>query len=202
MAAAVSPRVDLREAIRTYLETEEHDSQLAGELVKGTVERVGALVSRVEGMFEFEVQPLREYFAARHLYQTAPYSPVGHARKGTRPDRFDALARSFYWTNVTRFFCGFYDVGELGSLVDGITELNDKSKYNLINRPRRLAMMLLSDQVFSQAPKAIKRLIAFIAAEPGFQRLTSASTQQLRRDMSLPAKAGGSALFVACVGKN
>ena len=86
---------------------EEHDSELAEELLKGTVERVGALVSRVEGMFEFEVQPLREYFAARHLYKTAPYSPVGQAHKGTRPERFEAIAASSYWTNVTRFFCGF-----------------------------------------------------------------------------------------------
>ena len=139
-------------------------------------------------MFEFEVQPLREYFAARHLYKTAPYSPVGHARKGTRPDRFAALAHNFYWTNVTRFFCGFYDVGELASLVDGIIGLGDEDGYKLINQPRRLAMMLLSDQVFSQAPRAMKRLIAFIADEPGFQRLTSVATRRSRHDMGLPGK--------------
>ena len=109
-------KAELHNNVKTYLETEGHESEMAEELLKGTVERVGALVSRVEGMFEFEVQPLREYFAARHLYKTAPYSPTGKARKGTRPDRFQALARSFYWTNVTRFFCGFYDVGELGVL--------------------------------------------------------------------------------------
>ena len=84
--------------------------------VRGTVERIGALVSRVEGVYEFEVQPLREYFAARHLYKTAPYSPPGRQCKGRRPERFEALARSFYWTNVTRFFCGFYAVGELAGL--------------------------------------------------------------------------------------
>ena len=194
-------RAALRDVIKTFLETEEHNPELAGELVKGTVERVGALVSRVEGLFEFEVQPLREYFAARHLYKTAPYSPVGHNRKGTRPDRFEAMARSFYWTNVTRFFCGFYDVGELASLVDGITGLSEQSGYSLINQPRRLAMMLLSDQVFSQAPKAMKRLIVFIAGEPAFQRLTSAALPQLRRDMGLPESAGGSALFEACLNK-
>ena len=194
-------RTALRDEIKTFLETEEHDPKLAGELVKGTVERVGALVSRVEGMFEFEVQPLREYFAARHLYKTAPYSPVGRDLKGTRPDRFTALARSFYWTNVTRFFCGFYDVGELGGLVDGIMGLGDQDGYNLINQPRRMAMMLLSDRVFSQAPRAMKRLIAFIADEPGFQRLTSAAMPRIRRDMGLPARAGGGALFEACMNK-
>ena len=191
----------LRDEVRAYLVTEEHDPRLAGELFKGTVERIGALVSRIEGMFEFEVQPLREYFAARHLYKTASHSPVGHDRKGTRPDRFEAMARSLYWTNVTRFFCGFYDVGELGGLVDGITGLGDQDGYNLINQPRRLAMMLLSDQVFSQSPRAMKRLIAFVVHEPGFQRLTSAVSPRFRRNMGLPTKAGGSVLFETCVKK-
>ena len=194
-------KVELHNHVKTYLETEEHDPQMAEELLKGTVERVGALVSRVEGMFEFEVQPLREYFAAHHLYKTAPQSRADQVRKGTRPDRFQALARSFYWTNVTRFFCGFYDVGELGSLVDGIVELGGQKGYDLINQPRRLAMMLLSDQVFSQAPKAMKRLITFVAGEPGFQRLTPAMTPGRRHDMGLPDKAGGNALFETCLRK-
>ena len=148
----------LHHKVKTYLETEEHDPDLAEELLQGTVERVGALVSRIEGTFEFEVQPLREYFAALYLYKTAPYSPPGRTHKGTRPERFQAIARSLYWTNVTRFFCGFYDVGELDGLVEGLIELGQQDGHNLINRPRRLAMMLLSDQVFSQAPRIMNDL--------------------------------------------
>ena len=188
----------LLEEVKTYLETEEHDPQLAEELFEGTVERVGVLVSREEGMFEFEVQPLREYFAARHLYTTAPYSPPGYNRKGTKPDRFEALARSFYWTNVTRFFCGFYDKGELDSLVNGITSLAEEDGYNLINQPRRLAMMLLSDQVFTQAPKAMKQLVAFIAKEPGFQRFACKQIPYRRPNIKLLAEIGGDALFEVC----
>ena len=186
----------LHHTVKTYLETEEHDPKLAEELLQGTVERVGALVSRIEGTFEFEVQPLREYFAARYLYKTAPYAPPGKIRKGTRPERFQAIARSLYWTNVTRFFCGFYDVGELDGLVEGLMELGQKDGHNLINRPRHLAMMLLSDQVFSQAPKTMKRLVAFIVGEPDFHRL--ASMMEFRSDMGLPAKAGGNELFETC----
>ena len=191
----------LHNEVKTYLEIKEHDPKLAGELLTGSVERVGALVSRVEGTFEFEVQPLREYFAARHLYKTAPYSPAGQARKGTRPERFQAISRGFYWTNVTRFFCGFYDAGELASLVEGIIDLGEQDGYNLINQPRRLAMMLLSDRVFSQEPRTMKRLIEFVSDEPGFQRLTSGATLQFRRDMGLPARMGGNVLFEACARK-
>ena len=194
-------RSELHKEVKSYLELKEHEPALAEELLKGSVERVGALVSRVEGMFEFEVQPLREYFAARHLYLTAPYSPTGRAQKGTRPERFDAISRSFYWTNVTRFFCGFYDAGELASLVEGIISLGEQDGYKLINQPRRLAIMLLSDRVFSQEPRTMKRLIEFVGEEPGFQRLISVATMQLRRDLHLPAKEGGNVLFEVCAQK-
>ena len=188
----------LRAEVSEYLASEEHDQALAESILKGTVERVGALVSRVQGTFEFEVQPLREYFAARHLHKTAPYSPPGSEKKGTRPDRFSTLARSSYWTNVTRFFCGFYDVGELPSLVDGLVGIGNESGYHLISQPRRLAMMLLGDYVFTQSPKSMRRLIRFITEEAGFQRLTGADITYGQRDMRLPELAGGKLLFEVC----
>ena len=191
----------LRKEVATYLEHEEYDPELVDSLLKGTVERVGALVSRVQGTFEFEVQPLREYFAARHLHKTAPYSPPGDAKKGTRPDRFSALASSFYWTNVTRFYCGFYDVGELPSLVDGLIGIGEEPGYRLIAQPRRLAMMLLGDYVFSQSPRSMRRLINFIAREPDFQRLTDSATTQAQRGMRLPETAGGKVMFEVCAAK-
>ncbi len=91
----------LTKVLKEYLENEGHDPNLATTLFKGMVERVVALVSRVQGTYEFEVQPLREYFAARFLYETAPYSPPGAEKHGTKPDRFDAIARNFYWLNTT-----------------------------------------------------------------------------------------------------
>ena len=189
-------REALEVEVKRYLEAEEHDSNLVDPLLTGAVERVGALVSRVVGTFEFEVQPLREYFAARHLYTTAPYSPPGNPRSGTRPERFDALVRSSYWTNVTRFFCGFYDVGELGTLVDGLLDLDDEPRYRLVNQPRRIATMLLSDHVFSQSPKTVKRLTIYITNEPGFERLTASDSGPA---LGLPATAGRDELFRHCL---
>ena len=192
---------ELRTQVKHFLATEEYNPNLADTLLAGTYERVGALVSRVEGTFEFEVQPLREYFAARHLYKTSPYSPPGRPRSGTRPDRFDALARSFYWTNVTRFFCGFYDVGELGTLVDGLFEIGIQNGYRLINQPRRLAIMLLSDQVFTQSPRMTKRLIGYITREEGFRRLIARATPRRLHGMRLPETAGRDILFKFCATK-
>ncbi len=188
----------LLEEVKNYLETEERNPLLAEELLQGTVERVGALVSREEDMFEFDVQPLREYFAASHLYTTARYSPVGYTFKGTKYDRFSALAHSFYWTNVTRFYCGFYDKGELDSLVTGIISLSEEEGYALINQPRYLSTMLLSDQVFTQDQKAMKRLVSFIAEDPGFQLFNLAGDLYRLRTLKLSKDAGGEALYEAC----
>ena len=62
-------------------------------------------------------------------------------------------------------------------------------------------MMLLSDRVFSQMPKAVKRLIEFIVADAGFDRLCSNEIFGPDGDMALPAQAGGPILFAECVAK-
>lgn len=153
---------DLRNLLYDYLRSEERDTTIVDSLFAGMVERVVALVSRVEGTFEFEVQPLREYFAARYLYETAPNSPIGKESRGSKPDRFDALSRNFYWLNVTRFYAGCYSKGELPSLVDSLSALVEEKGYKFTNHPRILAMILLSDWVFSQHARSMKQAVNLV----------------------------------------
>lgn len=150
---------DLKILLNKYLTKQGHDTTLVEELFQGMVERVVALVSRIEGTFEFEVQPLREYFAGKYLYETAPYSPPGKEKKGTKPDRFEAISKNFYWLNVTRFYCGCYSSGELSSLIDGVQDLAKNKLFKFTSHPKALALMLLTDWVFSQQPLAVKRVI-------------------------------------------
>jgi hypothetical protein len=165
------------------------------------VERVVALVSRVQGTYEFEVQPLREYFAARFLYETAPYSPPGTEKHGTKPDRFDALARNFYWLNVTRFYAGCYSKGELASLIDRLQELAKEDGYSLISHPRILAATLLSDWVFTQHPKSVREVVALILDGIGLRYvLTSNSRRSSAKDfpLVLPKNCGNDELIGYC----
>ena len=172
---------ELKSVVSEYLESEHRPVDALDELLTGMVERVVALVSRVEGTYEFEVQPLREYFAARHLYDTASYSPAGHNRTGTKPDRFDGIAPNPYWLNVTRFYAGCYSKGELLDLADRLCELiaalDDASR----TYPRRLGVALLQDWVFNQSPKATEKAVDGIfdsfglrwsTMESGFSGLT------------------------------
>ncbi len=153
---------DLKSRLKIYLTKEGHKTDIADKLFHVMEERVCALVSRVQGTYEFEVQPLREYFCAKYLYNTSPYSPVGSEKTGTKPERFDAIARNFYWHNVVRFFAGCFDKGELPMLIQKLKELQDDELLKNTNYPRLLTSQILSDWVFTQYPLLLKDVIRII----------------------------------------
>jgi hypothetical protein len=188
----------LLELIKDYLEGEDLDVSSLSPLFSGMVDRIVFLVSRVQGTYEFEVQPLREYFAARHLYETAPYSPTGCPRKGTKPDRFDALAQSSYWLNVARFFAGCFSKGELPCLIDRLQELTQKGDFRLTSQPRRLATALLSDYVFSQDKRSTREAVGIILEGVSFchplQRRHSRQRYGSEGSPTLPPECGGEEL--------
>jgi hypothetical protein len=181
----------LMEALRRYLQSEQQPVDFVEGLFHGLVDRVGALVSRVEGTWEFEVQPVREYFAARHLYETAPYSPPGKEVSGTKPDRFDALARNFYWLNVVRFYGGCFSKGELADLADRVAELGRDPHLRDITHPRQLAAMLLADYVFAQQPRAVDDVVRFLFEGQGLRRIVVTASPSRRHDaLTLPVGSG------------
>ncbi|MFD3838441.1 NACHT domain-containing protein [Streptomyces sp. NPDC058642] len=161
----------LREVIREYLILEGREPAWAEELFTGLAQRVVFLVGAVEGLFEFEVQPLREYFAGRFLYETAPYSPVGNPKRGTKDERFDAVARNTHWQNVTRFYAGCFSKGELPALVDRLEVLCADSELGLTSHPRSLAATLVADWVFSQNHRSLKKVIELILDKDGYRSL-------------------------------
>lgn len=152
----------LQGKLKKFLENEGHSTEIAETLFSVVEERVCAIVSRIQGTFEFEVQPLREYFCAKYLYITAPYSPTGSEKTGTKPDRFDALAQNYYWQNVLRFFAGCFDKGEIPMLIERLETLQDHEYFKYTNYTRILTSQLLSDLVFSQYPKLLKQVLNII----------------------------------------
>lgn len=162
---------DLVITITNFLVSRGHDASIVNELFTGMVERVVALVSRTQDTFEFEVQPLREYFTARWLYATSPYSPQGRVVPGTKTERFDAIARNFYWQNVARFMAGCYDMGELASLEECVTNLSENTEYSDIAYPAFFGMTLLGDYIFEQQPRLANRLVVKLLQTRSFKRL-------------------------------
>jgi hypothetical protein len=185
--------------LKDYLIREGRSAHHADELFAGMVERVVALVQRVQGTYEFEVQPLREYFAARFLYETAPYSPPGKEQTGTKPDRFDALVRNFYWLNVARFYAGCFSKGELLALVDRLDELVKDEYFRRISHPRTFAATLLSDWVFAQHPKAMQQVVSLVLDGLGLRFVTSSAPRWGGgQPFVLPLQCGHAELIAQC----
>ncbi len=84
----------LRELIAAYLREHEYSDAILDELFTGVLERVVVLVQRIEGFYEFEVQPIREFFCALHLYETSVAAVgVRQEARGTRGERRRHLRR-------------------------------------------------------------------------------------------------------------
>ncbi|MFE1764051.1 NACHT domain-containing protein [Streptomyces angustmyceticus] len=145
------PTKELRRAILNYLFDVEKQTTLVEALFTAVTDRVWALTSKVQGTFEFDVQPLREYFAARYLYEFA----------GADEPRFDKaevlrhLVRRGYWLNTSRFFAGFARPNELAGLVETLEEERDEGTQP--RQSRLTAWFLLSDGVFSARTRTQRR---------------------------------------------
>lgn len=157
---------DLRRLIRDYLDKEKQPPELLNKLLTGS-ERVFVLVAKDEGTYEFEVQPLREYFAARHLWETAQYRSATRENPGGKPERFEGVAGNPYWMNVTRFFAGCFTKGELPGLAGQLRELIEEGGGRNSNYARTVAVALLQDWVFSKAPNAASVVVNSTFDEAG-----------------------------------
>lgn len=193
---------NLKAKINNYLKKEGHQVDITDQLFDVVKERVCALVSRVQGTFEFEVQPLREYFCAKFLYNTSPYSPTGEEKKGTIPERFDAIAKNFYWNNVVRFFTGCFNKGELPLLLLKLQELQNDNNYKCTCYPETLTAQILADWVFKQYPKLISDVVNIITS--GIKAgifIHSFDNRLNSNSIILPKECGGNEIVKECYGQ-
>jgi hypothetical protein len=189
---------ELRREITSYLEEHGHVLDILDALFTGVLERVGVLVQRIEGLYEFEVQPIREYFAAGYLYHTAPPSRQGQEREGTISHRFEALASNRYWTNVVRFYAGYYSSGELADLLIHLKAMKEASTEVSPLHVRELASMLLRDWVFNQSPRVQAEVAQVVFDQLGIrgaaQGFTEDSYTVNETALNFPSECGGGSL--------
>ncbi|MFE5844256.1 NACHT domain-containing protein [Streptomyces niveus] len=136
------PTRELLRAIMNYLFDVEKDESMFNDLFTAVTDRVWALTSKVQGTFEFDVQPLREYFAARYLYEYAGADQRGF----DTGDVLRNLVRRGYWLNTLRFYAGFANPNELGGMVEALEEERDARSHP--SQARIAAWNLLADGVF------------------------------------------------------
>lgn len=159
---------DLRQIIDQYCSNAKIHGVDSDLFLRGMVDRLVMLVSRVEGTFEFEVQPLREYFAAVYLKDTIPYSRAGDpALPGTLPERILAMTKRPYWMNVTRFLAGLLSREELYAVVDAFEELLSDNDWSAASSVRNAISGLLGDGVFRHNSRAMEKMMTMLINAPG-----------------------------------
>jgi hypothetical protein len=188
----------IKRALLIYLDEVEGPKELVDKLFAAVSDRFWALSSKSEGTFEFAVQPVREYFAARFLAQ---YAGSG-GQAALKQDVLRELMDSAYWLNTARFYAGFANPNELAGLVYGLREGLEAGRHPL--QARVTAWSLLDDGIFSAATK-VQRDVARLLSDDLSVRLLRRRSQDGISFDTLPAQRGGSELaaaLMACIEAN
>lgn len=152
----------IQQLLREYLMDQPVDLEFAESLFASFQARVMCLVER-EGAYEFDVQSLREYFAAVYLAATA--TTRGGAGKD---DRLVALLARPYWNNVTRFFVGTWMPGEVKGLKYSFIEAGGNRDLEAHPMLRAMAYLLLEDRCLQGQPNAVvQEMVDHVLAGPG-----------------------------------
>jgi hypothetical protein len=113
-------------------------------ITKEAGERLVLIIEPTEGHYGFELRSIQEYFAARHLADTAFDTEQRYAR-------FDAVARLPYWRNVALFFAGRVGseyLGEASNIIEVCLAMNREGPGSFIRAGSNLAIELAADRAF------------------------------------------------------
>lgn len=154
----------LRTLLREHLAGRSDGQKLAEKLFSAFTSRVLCLVERDTGMFQFEVQSLREYFAALYIFENAP----ARGDKNTRDDCLNALLVRPYWSNVCRFYVGLYSKGEVRGIRHNLRQLSKDPDLGLHPMLRSTAALFLNDRTYEgQNDDPIQEVVDFVLDGPG-----------------------------------
>lgn len=145
---------------RAALAGQPEEQKLADEMYSAITDRVLCLVERNDA-FEFEVQSLREYFAALHMFENLTARGEGNSRD----DGLDALLERPYWANVCRFFVGMLAKGEVRAFRGNLEAANRRvGPHPFV---RGMAVQVLNDRIYNgQSDTDIRRVVDFILEGP------------------------------------
>ncbi|WP_433616783.1 NACHT domain-containing protein [Dactylosporangium sp. CA-139114] len=171
------PTKTIKRLINDYLYVQEKDNSIVDDLFTAVTDRVWALTSKVQGTFEFDVQPVREYFAATYLYKFAGGAAI------PRDKVLQELITRPYWLNTCRFYAGCANENELSTLTDGLEEAFETNAHP--GQIRTGAWALLVDGVFSERKRAQNRATKVLTDDLSVRLIT----HTIRNDLDMPTLA-------------
>lgn len=174
---------ELVEAMKHYQRTYGKREDVVDELFEAASDRLWALTSKEQGIFEFEVLSLREYFAAQFLWRSA----------GEDDRHFDQtvvlreLLRRPYWLNTVRFYSGNATGHHIYALHAGIL---DELKQNLSKQVRVAVWNLLIDGVLNSRPLLAADVVAALTDDHSGELLLAALDAKEIPPLPEPSHAG------------
>lgn len=149
---------DLKASIQHFLRTNGNAEGVVDDLFEAASDRLWTLTSKSQGTYEFEVLPLREYFAARFLYHWAGEELADFDQL----DVLRELMRRPYWLNTARFYGGNAPVAGVSNLGDGVLDAlrAEKDVPTIV-----AAWTLLTDGVFNRRPRRADEIAAELSAD-------------------------------------
>jgi hypothetical protein len=157
-------RGELQRLIRDHLRDRADGLRMAEQLFSAVTSRVLCLVEREQDAFQFDVQSLREYFAAKYIFENAP--PRGNGN--SRDDCLNELLRRPYWSNVCRFFVGMLSTGEIRGIRHNLEQQTSHRELAVHPHLRSMAAIFLNDRAYEgQRDGPIAEVVEFIFGEHG-----------------------------------
>ncbi|WP_431947061.1 NACHT domain-containing protein [Micromonospora marina] len=150
-------RDNIETTLFIYFRRTEGPGNQVSHLFRAVADRFWALTSKVEGTFEFAVQPVREYFAAKFLAEFA-----GQDRRDPLPKQ-EVLGRLIerpYWLNTARFYAGFANPNELASLRYGLEDVLNDRRHPL--QVRVAVWALVNDGIFTNKSRVQRDVVRLL----------------------------------------
>lgn len=153
-------RTELQKVLRVHLAGNQNGQKLADQIFTAFTSRVLCLVEREKDWFQFDVQSLREYFAATYIFD--------EGKRDARDDYFTAMLRRPYWSNVCRFYVGKYSPAEVRDIRHLLQELGKEADLGVHPMLRSTLALFLGDRTYERQKDAvIQDAVDFILDGPG-----------------------------------
>lgn len=155
-------RDELKQLLRSHLAGRDNGQRLADRLFSAVTTRVLCLIERDpgSGSFQFDVQSLREYFAAVYIFD--------EGKRDARDDSLVELLKRPYWSNVCRFLVGMYSKGEVRGMRSVLQYLAKDKYLGLHPLLRSTAALFLNDRTYEgQKDEPIQEIVDFVLGGAG-----------------------------------
>jgi hypothetical protein len=150
-------RNQLLQLVEEWLRAQGNQTKTADELFKLGEERLGLIVAlKGEGgqaSYGYEIQPIREYFAAAFINDQI---------RGDAHAIFQTMVRRPYWREVALFLAGLRRPNEKADLVVRAKYLDGDNKWGWRQDGRAVTLQLLQEGAFSQPQHVFSEALDFV----------------------------------------